>query len=337
MAIPYISEFDPRYGEVIEVTPMIRRVVAHNPGRFTFTGTGTYIVGHGQVAVIDPGPDDDVHLAAVLAAIAGEEVTHILVTHTHRDHSPGSRALQTATGAPILGFGAHPVPPQELRRRATPTTWDVLEPTPEELEELRKSAPARPAGHEEQDEPGDVAHSPDLELGHGDVVEGGTWTIEAVHTPGHISNHLCFGLREEQSLFTGDHVMGWSTSVVPSPEGSMIDYLASLELLLERTDDWFYPTHGARIPQPQDFTRALIAHRQDRERQILSCLQSGPKTIPEMVTTMYQATPHVLHMAAGQSVFSHLVHMAERGLVSPEATHPTADARYRGVTTRGVS
>ncbi len=329
MPIPYLTDFEPRYGDVVEVSPMVRRVVCNNPGRFTFTGTGTYIVGRGQVAIIDPGPDDEAHHDALLAAVAGEEVTHILVTHTHRDHSPASRPLQTATGAPILGFGTHPVPPQELRARATPTSWEALKPTPEELAELEKSQPKRAGAHGDQDEPGDMSHCPDIELGHGDVVEGGTWTIEAVHTPGHISNHLCFALREEQSLFSGDHVMGWSTSVVPSPEGSMRDYLNSLALLLERTDRWFYPTHGPRIPDPQAFTRSLIAHRHDRERQILDCLATGPKSIPELVTAMYQATPHVLHMAAGQSVYSHLLHLTERGAVLADDGDPTADSLYR--------
>jgi glyoxylase-like metal-dependent hydrolase (beta-lactamase superfamily II) len=329
MPIPYITDFEPRHGEAAEVTPIVRRVVCDNPGRFTFKGTGTYIVGRGQVAIIDPGPENDNHLAAVLAAVAGEEVTHILVTHTHRDHSPASRPLQTATGAPILGFGPHPAPPADERSRARPTTWKALEPTEEELEELRASQPKRETKGDDQDEPGDMAFAPDLELSHGDVIEGGTWTIEAIHTPGHISNHLCFGLREEQSLFTGDHVMGWSTSVVPSPEGSMSDYMVSLELLLERDDEWFYPTHGSPVPNPQAFTRALIAHRQDRERQIEACLASGPKTIPEMVTVMYHATPHILHMAAGQSVFSHLLHMSEAEKVATDDPAPTADSVYR--------
>jgi glyoxylase-like metal-dependent hydrolase (beta-lactamase superfamily II) len=330
MPVDFLTDFEPGYGEVADVTPMIRRVVCDNPGRFTFTGTGTYIVGRGQVAVVDPGPDDDEHVAAVLAAVAGEEVTHILVTHTHRDHSPGARALQTATGAVTFGFGTHPVPPADEQQRAKPTTWKTLEPTEEELEELRRSRPRRAAtSHSDQDEPGDMGFSPDVELGHGDVVAGGTWTIEAVHTPGHISNHLCYCLREEQSLFTGDHVMGWSTSVVPSPEGSMSDYLASLALLLDRDDRVYYPTHGPPIPHPREFTLSLIDHRLDRERQILDCLATGPKTIPDMVTTMYQATPHVLHMAAGQSVYSHLVRMHEAGKVDTDATLPTADSTYR--------
>lgn len=335
MAIPYVTDIDPAYGQVVELSPLVRRVVANNPGRFTYTGTGTYIIGRGQVAVIDPGPDDDDHVAALLAAVAGEEVSHIVATHTHRDHSPACRALQTATGAPTYGYGPHPVADAEAVEAAKATTWDVLMPTPEELEELKKSMGHKPRdpdaddgeGHD-QEEPGDMAFSPDVEVAHGERVDGGTWTLEALHTPGHIANHLCFSLMEEQRLFSGDHVMGWSTSVIPSPEGSMTDYLASLDLLLERNEHFFHPTHGPEIPDPIEFTRALIAHRHDRERQILDCLSSGPKTIPEMVTTMYTATPHILHMAAGQSVYSHLLHMAADGRVDTD-DGLDADATYR--------
>ena len=329
MSIPYVTEIDPRYGEVVQVTPGIRRVIANNPGRFTFTGTGTYIVGRGQVAVIDPGPEDDDHVAAILSAVSGEEITHIIATHTHRDHSPASRALQTATGAPILGFSSHPTVSSEEAFRAKPTTWDALYPTKEELEELRKSMPsaAKEDSEHEQDEPGDMAFSPDIEIGHGDVIAGGTWTLEVLHTPGHISNHLCFGYKEEQSLFSGDHVMGWSTSVIPEPEGSMNEYMKSLNLLLEREDKYFYPTHGPRIPNPIEFTTALIEHRMNRENQITGCLKLGARTIPQLVTEMYIETPHILHMAAGQSVFSHLVHMVEKNIVRTEGS-PSADGVF---------
>ena len=329
MAIPYVTDIDPAYGAVVEITPLVRRVVCNNPGRFTFIGTGTYIIGRGQVAVIDPGPDDDDHVAALLAAVAGEEVSHIVLTHTHNDHSPAARALQTATGAPTYGFGPHPVSDAQAQKRAKPTTWQSLFPTEEELEEIRKSMPKKKAGAEhDQEEPGDMAFTPDVEVNHGDLIKGGTFTLEGVHTPGHISNHMCFGLQEENSLFSGDHVMGWSTSVVPSPEGSMVDYMASLDLLLDRTDEFFYPTHGPRIPDPIAFTRELIAHRHNREQQILGCLATGPKTVPDMVTAMYQATPHILHMAAGQSVYSHLVQMTETGKIATDGD-PTADSEYR--------
>jgi|TARA_B100001094_G_scaffold62210_1_gene58002 glyoxylase-like metal-dependent hydrolase (beta-lactamase superfamily II) len=329
LSIPYVTDIDPKYGEVVQVTSGIRRVVANNPGRFTFTGTGTYIVGHGQVAVIDPGPENEEHVAAILSAVSGEEITHIIATHTHRDHSPASRALQTSTGAPILGFSSHPTVSEESALLAKPTTWDTLYPTEEEIEELRKSMPDSSNDNEdhEQDEPGDMAFSPDIEIGHGDVITGGTWTLEVLHTPGHISNHLCFGYKEEQSLFSGDHVMGWSTSVIPEPEGSMNDYMQSLAMLLDRKDRFFYPTHGPRIPDPIKFTSALIDHRINRENQIFDSLTLGSKTIPELVTEMYVETPHILHMAAGQSVFSHLIHMVEKNIVKTDGT-PSADGIF---------
>lgn len=329
MTIPYVTDIDPSYGNVVEVSSSIRRVVANNPGRFTYTGTGTYIIGRGQVAIIDPGPANEEHVAAILSATSGEEISHIVVTHTHKDHSPASRLLQTATGAPTYGFGSHPVAPKEEVLRSKPTTWDLLFPTPEEIEELKKSMPFpdNEGSEHAQDEPGDMAFSPDVEIGHGDLIRGGTWTLEAVHTPGHISNHLCYGFKEEKSLFSGDHVMGWSTSVIPSPEGAMDAYMDSLRLLLDRNDMFFYPTHGPRIPEPIAFTRALIAHRENREQQIMNCLSSGPKTIPELVTAMYTETPHILHMAAGQSVYSHLIHMAKKGKVATDG-EPNADSTF---------
>lgn len=336
MAIPYLTDIDPAYGQVVQLSPLVRRVVCNNPGRFTFTGTGTYIIGRGQVAVVDPGPDDDDHVAALLAAVSGEEVSHIVITHTHNDHSPAAHALQTATGAPMYGFGPHPVADEASIAAATPTTWDDLKPTPEELEELKKSMPKAKKkkakdleeAHAEQDEPGDMAFTPDVETNHGDVITGGTFTLEALHTPGHISNHLCFGLREEEALFTGDHVMGWSTSVIPPPDGSLTDYMTSLDLLFDRTDRTYYPTHGPPIPKPVEFARALKAHREDRTRQILDCLADGPKTIPDMVNAMYTETPHILYMAAGQSVLSHLFQLAETGRITTEGD-VTADAVYR--------
>lgn len=335
MGITYLTDIDPAYGQAAELSPMVRRVVCNNAGRFTFTGTGTYIVGRGQVAVIDPGPDDDDHVAALLAALSGEEITHIVITHTHGDHSPAAAALQTATGAPTFGFGPHPIPDPDAAAAAKPTTWDTLAPTPEELEELKKSMPKKKAtkeGHAEQEEPADVHFAPDVELAHGDLIEGGTWTLEGVYTPGHISNHMCFGLREEQALFTGDHIMGWSTSVIPPPDGSMADYMASLALVANREGDRvYYPTHGPPITDPQTFVASLVEHRLDRERQILECLSSGPKTIPEMVTAMYtDTTPHILHMAAGQSVLSQLLWLVEKGEVATEGP-TTADSVFASV------
>ena len=332
MAIPFVTEIAPAYGQAVELSPMVRRVVCKNPGRFTFTGTGTYIVGHGQVAVIDPGPDNSDHLAAILSAVAGEEVSHIVITHTHRDHSPASAALQTATGAPTHGFGPHPLPHPDDATAMTPTSWNQLLPTDAELTELKASMQNLAntvVDHASQEERGDMAFTPDVEINHGDEIKGGTWTLVGLHTPGHISNHLCFGLKEEPALFSGDHVMGWSTTVIPPLEGSMADYMSSLELILHRNDEIYYPTHGPPIEDPLAFTHSLIEHRLKREIQILECLATGPKTIPEMVTAIYsQTTPHILHMAAGQSTLSHVLWLIEKGAVSTDGAL-TADSLFK--------
>lgn len=296
--IPFSREMEFVYGEAAEVSPSVRRVVANNPGPFTFHGTGTYIIGRGQVAVIDPGPAQDEHIAALLHAVRNETVTHILITHTHRDHSPGARALQIATGAPTFGFGPHPAP---------------------------KNAPRVEEG-------GDYDFAPDQIIGDGDVIAGRGWTVEAVHTPGHIRNHLCFGLREERALFTGDHVMGWSTSVISPPEGHIGEYFASLEKLLPRDDARFIPTHGPHIADPKPFVRAFIAHRRRRESQILAALHAGATTVPELVAQLYRDTDPRLHRAAARSVLAHLIHLIEQGLISvhgPAGAEAREAARYR--------
>ncbi len=297
MAIPFNRELAFEYGQVAELSPLIRRVIAQNPGPFTLHGTGTYIVGRGSVAVIDPGPDDADHVASLLAALEGEQVSHIVVTHTHRDHSPASRALQAATGAPIWGCGPH------------------------------GSGRPEHAG-ESVEEGADKDYAPDVAMADGDVIEGAGWTLEAVYTPGHTSNHTCFALREEKVLFSGDHVMGWSTTIVSPPDGDMRRYMASLEKLLSRDDVRYWPTHGPNIDRPQDYVRAYMAHRRDRERQILDCLGRGVGAIPAMVTEMYRDVPEGLHRAAARSVLSHLIHMVEEGRVTCEG--PIApDAIYR--------
>ena len=277
--VPFNRELDFRYGEAAALSPLVRRVIAKNPSHFTFHGTGTYIVGRGRVAIVDAGPDDPAHVEALLAAVAGEEVTHLLVTHTHRDHSPATAALQRATGAPSYGFGPHGT------RRAGPAV----------------------------EEGADYGFAPDHRLIDGDAIAGEGWTIEAVHTPGHTSNHLCFALAEERALFCGDHVMGWSTTVVSPPDGDMAAYVASLDKLLGRDDALYYPTHGAPIGAPRSFVRALIEHRAERERQIAQALGRGVETIPEMVALIYTHVPDALHGAAARSVLAHLIHMVETG------------------------
>lgn len=290
MSVPFVKDLDFAYGTVSGLSPLVRRVIAPNPSAFTFHGTGTYILGRGTVAVIDPGPDDAAHVDAVLAALEdGETVSHILITHTHRDHSPGAALLKQRTGAETYGFGPHP---------------------------------QRIEGGVVVEEGGDHDFMPDHRVKDGAVIHGAGWTVTALHTPGHISNHLCFGLQEEKALFTGDHVMGWSTTVISPPDGSMTDYYASLKKLLFRDDVRYYPTHGAPIDTsstghaPQHFVRELIRHREAREAQIMACLAtSGPQTIPQMVAVMYAGIPTYLHPAAARSVLAHLIHMVHDGRV----------------------
>jgi len=274
------------YGRVEQVSPLVRRVLAHNPGPFTYTGTGTYIVGRqgagGKVAIVDPGPDDPAHVAALLAAVGGETVSHVVVTHTHRDHSPAAPAVKAATGAVIAG--------------CAPLVLDDL-------------GPRADAGF-------DRTYAPDLVLADGEHVAGPGWTLTALHTPGHTSNHLCFALAEERALFSGDHVMGWSTTVVAPPDGDMAAYMASLRRLLDRDDAVYYPTHGAAVTEPQRFVRGLIGHRKQREHQILARLADGAATVPAMVATMYASVDPRLHPAAGLSVTAHLIDLAARGLVA---------------------
>ena len=264
------------------VSPLVRRVLARNPSPFTYTGTGTYIVGRGTVAVIDPGPNTPEHLAALDRALAGESVSHIVVTHTHMDHSPAAPALQAATGARIVG--------------CAPLV-------------LSDDGPRADAGF-------DPTYAPDQVLADGDSVAVPGWTLTAVATPGHTSNHLCFALAEERALFTGDHVMGWSTTVVAPPDGDMAAYMASLKLLLDRDDTVYYPTHGAPVTEPQRFVRGLITHRKQREGQILRLLGEGEQAIPAMVATMYVGVDPRLHPAAGRSVLAHLIDLRARGVVA---------------------
>ena len=272
----------------------VRRVIAHNPGPYTFHGTGTYIVGNGEVAVIDPGPAQPAHVAALLEALGDERVSHILVTHTHRDHSPAAASLKAATGAPTLGFGPH----------------------------------HRHEGWQQVEEGADFEFEPDLRLLDGERVAGGDWSLESVHTPGHTSNHLCFALTEEGALFCGDHVMGWSTSVIAPPDGDMGAYLASLRRLLQRAEQVYYPTHGAPIREPRRLVEAYLRHREDRERQVLDCLADGIGVVPEMVHRMYPGLDRRLLPAAGCSVLAHLLLLFDQGRVSCDG-RPTLESEYR--------
>jgi glyoxylase-like metal-dependent hydrolase (beta-lactamase superfamily II) len=295
MAINFRRDYPFAYGVAETLSPLIRRVVARNPSPFTFKGTGTYIVGHGSVAVIDPGPALPDHVDALLAALAGERVSHILVTHTHLDHSPAAAALKQATGAPTLGFGPHGATRSEG------------------------------AGSEEG---ADRDFVPDHALRDGDTVAGKGWRLTAVHTPGHTSNHLCFALAEEKVLFSGDHVMGWSTSVIAPPDGDMASYLRSLDKLLTRDDAVYWPTHGPAIDDPQAHVRAFIAHRREREAAILARLAAGDEAIPAIVDAIYVGLDPRLRNAAGRSVLSHLIALIEDGRIACDGP-PTVGARFR--------
>jgi glyoxylase-like metal-dependent hydrolase (beta-lactamase superfamily II) len=270
-------------GVAMALSPLVARVLAPNPSPFTFTGTQTYVVGAGDVAVIDPGPDEAAHLAALVAAIAGRPVVAIICTHTHRDHSPAARPLSEMTGAPVIG--------------CAPLT-------------LEDDGPRADAAF-------DAAYRPDRVLADGDRLAGEGWTLEAVATPGHTSNHLCFALVEEGGLFTGDHVMGWSTSVISPPDGDMAAYMRSMQRLLERDDRVYYPAHGEPIDNPQRLVRGMMGHRKQREGQILRFLErNGDSIIPDMVAEMYKGVDPRLHPAAGRSVLAHLIDLDQRGIVS---------------------
>jgi len=294
--IPYVRKIDFQYGAVDQVSPLIRRVIANNPGPFTFTGTGTYIIGRGDgLAVIDPGPDQPEHLQAILAAVNGERVSHILITHHHLDHSPLARPLAEATGAPIYGCA-------------------VKAPVVEDAVKLE-------AGYD--------SFTPDISVcGGGTTIAGDGWTFETIATPGHTSNHICYALAEENACFTGDHIMGWSTTVVTPPDGDMADYLASLDLIKSRNFATLWPTHGPPITEPGPFIDAYKAHRLDRERQILAQLQAGETRIREMVPKMYAAVEARLYPAAAHSVFAHMIQLVRSGRVST-AGAPALDGEYR--------
>ena len=290
VAIPFQRALEFRYGEAAEVAPGIRRVVAENPSAFTLYGTGTYIVGRGAVAVVDPGPADPAHIQALLRATAGETITHMVVTHTHRDHSPGCRLLAAHTDAKTYGFGPHGTG--------------------------RVDAGAGLDG--EVEEGGDTAFNPDVRVRHGALIEGDGWSLECVHTPGHTANHVCYAVRTDagdgrSALFSGDHVMGWSTSVISPPDGHMGSYMASLRTLLYRDDPVYWPTHGPAITDPKPLVRAFIAHREEREAQIRRRLARGVTRIDALVRQMYANVPRQLHPAAARSVLAALIFMVERG------------------------
>ena len=297
--IPFDRSFDLAPETVDEVVPGVRRVLADNPSPFTFKGTVSYIIGRGQVAIIDPGPLDEAHIAALLDAVRGETVTHIFVTHTHRDHSPAVPRIKAATGAVVLAEGPH--------------------------------RPARPLHVGEAprlDASNDTDFRPDRALHDGEVIAGPGWTIEAVATPGHTANHMAFALKEADLLFSGDHVMAWSTPVVAPPDGAMSDYMASLQKLARRSEPVYLPGHGGAVRDAPRFVAHYIRHRQAREASILHRLTKGEADIPTLVRAIYIGLDPRLVKAAGLSILAHLEDLVTRGLVVTEG-EPSIAGRYR--------
>ena len=306
---------DVRYGAVDVVGPGIRRVIAENPSRFTYHGTGTYVVGGGGagVAVIDPGPNLDSHRDALAAALAGEQVVAICVTHCHRDHSPLAAWLRAETGAPTVAFG----PPGVAE-----DPDDPAEPGAEIAEGIKLEDSV------------EVDFVPDVTVADGAVAaSGGTgaerWTLRAVHTPGHTSNHHCYAFEEAGVLFTGDHIMGWSTTVISPPDGDMGAYFESLRKVAGRHDGRLWPTHGPAIDQPDEYVEALLSHRLNRERQVLDALGAGPATIPAIVAKLYDDVDEALHKAAARSVLAHIRKLVGEGIVvTADGAPPRAASTY---------
>ena len=299
---PANPEFDRAFpeaaGVVRQISPRVRRIIAPNPCPFTFTGTCTYIIGTGRVAVLDPGPNLPAHIDTLMAALADEEIAQIIVTHTHKDHSPAAASLKALTDAPILGCAPH------------------------------RSARALYPGESEMEAGGDRAYRPDRVVGDGERIEGEGYSLTALHTPGHTANHLCFAMEGEDVLFCGDHVMGWSTTVVAPPDGSMRDFMASLDLLKTRPEQMFLPGHGGPVKNPARFVRALIHHRRMREASILTRIHAGDATIPALVATVYENLNPALIGGASMSILAHLEDLVGRGLVIADGP-PTLKAQYR--------
>ena len=278
--LTFDRNFEVTPGTPVRVSPLIRRVLVNNPSPYTFKGTNSFIVGTGKVAVVDPGPDDDAQLAALLEAVKGETVTYILVTHSHADHSPLAKRLKAATGATTLAYGAVEAPPTSGLRLDASIDHDF---------------------------------APDQRLGDGDVVSGPGWTLEALFTPGHMSNHMCFALKEEQALFAGDHVMAWATSVIAPPDGDMGQYFASLRKLLDRDDQVYHPGHGPSKRDPLPLVRGYLAHRRMREEAIRARVAQGARSVGEIVASIYADVDPKLHGAAALSTTAHLDHLVEQG------------------------
>jgi len=297
--IRYNKTFDLVPGHATEVAPGVRAIVANNPGPFTFKGTVSYIIGRGKVAILDPGPEDDAHIAALLNAVRGETVTDIFVTHTHRDHSPAAPKVKAATGAKVYAEGPH-----------------------------RPARPLHIGEADRLDASGDMDFRPDIALTDGDIVSGAGWTIEALTTPGHTANHMAYAFKEADLIFSGDHVMAWSTSIVAPPDGAMSDYMASLEKLARRSEPIYLPGHGGPVREAPRFVQGYVRHRQAREASILRRLGKGAADIPTLVRAIYIGLDPRLAGAAALSVLAHLEDLVARGSVATEGT-PSIMGTYR--------
>lgn len=297
--IPFDKDLRLAPDTVDEPMPGIRRIMANNPGPFTFKGTVSYIVGRGKVAIIDPGPDDPAHIGALLDAVRNKSVTHIFVTHTHRDHSPAVPAIKAATGAMVYAEGPH-----------------------------RAARPLHIGEHNPLDASADRDFRPDVALKDGEVVAGDGWSIEAVTTPGHTANHMSYALKDRNVLFAGDHIMAWATSIVAPPDGAMSDYMASLAKLAQRTEGIYFPGHGPAITNASRFVSYYILHRKAREASILHRLSKGATDIPTIVRAIYIGIDPRLTGAAGLSVLAHLEDLVVRGLVETDG-QPSVDGVYR--------
>ncbi len=298
MSLVFDSHFAPHYGEAVDIAPNVKQITVNNPSPFTFHGTNSYLIGKDTLALIDPGPIDDAHQAALMRAIAGRRVSHIFVSHTHRDHSPLATVMKEELGAVVVAEGPH--------------------------------RPARALHTGEVnllDASGDTEFVPDIAVPDDALIEGDGWALRAIHTPGHTANHVVFALEGTDILFSADHVMAWATSIVAPPDGSMSDYMASLDRLLHRHDCVYFPGHGGPVTKPKTFVRGLKAHRKMRERAILERVKAGDRTIPDMVRVIYRETDPRLHGAAALSVLAHIEDLVERGRVQTNG-NPAIDGIY---------
>lgn len=291
-------EFDPAHGSTVVIAPGIQRITAPNESPFTFRGTNTYILGESKVCVIDPGPAIESHFDVLIEALKGRTVSHIVLTHTHMDHSPLAQPLKEKTGAPLLAEGPH---------------RDSRELHLGEVNSLDAAA--------------DRDFNPDHTLKDGELIEGDGWTLETIHTPGHTKNHACFALSDSEYLFSGDHVMAWATSIVAPPDGNMSDYMASLAKMADRKETIYFPGHGGRLQRAPEFVRALKAHRKMREAAVFSRIQKGDRSIPNIVKVIYKDTDPRLHGAAGLSVFAHIEDLVSQGKVACDGP-PALDGEY---------